>query len=150
MNYNDENVLSVEEYELIAKAYADALKEKGLKIIHINNELAPNIIEEIFNKLTEIKSLLFALGGFLNTSSFYSLNERHLKKLSIIFDKENIKFKPTKIRDKTRNFLSFLSCELSFIKLLLEIAEKTNYENELKLIANDRLTLLSQILSLWF
>ena len=85
MNYNDEQLLSISQYEAFAKAYAQTLREKGFKIINLADGLTEEEVNDIFEKLFTIKSLLFSMGGFLNTSSFYSLNERQLKKLSIIF-----------------------------------------------------------------
>jgi len=146
--YNDEGLLPVEDYEKMAKAYANMLKQKGLKIINIQEEIDQTIIHEIFDKLLNIKSLLFAMGGFLNTSRFYSLNERHINKLSIMFDYEFSPSQGLKSHDKTKCFLSFTSCEFALIKLLLSILDKTVFERDIKNIINDRLSLISQILAL--
>lgn len=148
MNYNDEGLLSIEQYEVMAKAYADALKKRGLKIVNIDDEIDERDVDEIFDKISNIKSLLFTLGGFLNTSTFYSLNERQLKKLLIIFDKDTIPSLHVKTRDKTKCFLSFLSCEFALTSKLLTLSEKTNFESEIKGMIHQRLTLLSQILAL--
>ncbi|MBQ8444184.1 MAG: hypothetical protein IJX25_02400 [Clostridia bacterium] len=148
MNYNDEGLLSIEQYEVMAKAYADALKKRGLKIVNIDDEIDERDVDEIFDKISNIKSLLFTLGGFLNTSTFYSLNERQLKKLLIIFDKDTIPSHHVKTRDKTKCFLSFLSCEFALTSKLLTLSEKTNFESEIKGMIHQRLTLLSQILAL--
>ena len=88
------------------------------------------------------------LGGFLNTSSFYSLNERQIKKLSILLDFTPESNNQSLPRDKTKCFLAFLSTEFELIKLLLEFAEKSNYESEIKKVIDARLTKLSQILSI--
>lgn len=145
--YNDEQILSIDDYEKVAKAYADALRKKGLMIV-TTNEVDSLLLEGIFEKLSNIKSYLFMLGGFLNTGAFYSLNERQIKKLSIIFDDYSLPLAKVAIRDKTKCFLSFLSTEMAVIKDLLKIAPQTSFEKEIEKIIEERLSLLSSILSL--
>ena len=79
MKYDDEKLLSIEEYEVMAKAYSQALKDKGFIFVQIDGRDNEEIIAETFNLLIKIKSLLFHLGNFLNTGHLYSLNERHIK-----------------------------------------------------------------------
>ena len=146
--YNDECLLPTDEYQKMAKAYADMLEKKGIRIININDEVDKNIINEIFDKLLTIKSLLFAMGGFLNTSRFYSLNERHINKLSVIFDYDLSPSNSVKWHDKTKCFLSFISTELALIKQLINIIDKTSFERDIKNIIDNRLNLLSQLLAL--
>ena len=148
MNYNDEQLLSIENYQQLAKAYSDALSKKGLKIISIEDNPDPMMIESIFTHLGEIKTHLLCLGGFLGTSKFYSLNERHVKKLSVIFDSSSLPQKRACSRDKTINFLHFLSHELLLIDELFKASETTTFEKDLKEIVHQRLHLLSDILSL--
>jgi len=107
------------------------------------------LVGEVFENLFKIKSYLFALGGFLNTSIFYSLNERQIKKLSLIFDYDNHNINSTKQhRDKTKCFLAFLSEECLLIKNLIKLAENSNYESQIKDIISSRLAKLSEILSI--
>ncbi len=146
MNYNDEQLLNISDYEIMAKAYSSALKSRGFMIVQIDNDEYKSLLREIFEQLYNIRSLLFTLGGFLNTSKFYSLNERQIKKLALMFDFEEkpVPFKTP--RDKTKCLLSFLSTECSLIKNLIELADKTNFENQIKDIIRSRLNLLSEIL----
>lgn len=147
MEYNDEQVLSINDYEIMAKAYASELKKRGFMVVQVDSGETKELAENLFEKLLKIKSLLFSLGGFLNTSQFYSLNERQIKKLALLFD-ANLSTPHISIpRDKTKCFLLFLSTEFSVIKNLIELAEKSNYESELKKLIDARLSLLSQILS---
>lgn len=147
MEYNDEKTLSIEEYQLMAKAYADSLNKKGFKLINIGGPDSASI-DELFQKLSSIKSLLFCMGGFLGTGQFYSLNERQLEKFKIIFDANMPRINPVKTHDKTRCFLNFLSQELSLINLLNTIAEQSPFEKEIKNMTAQRLTVLSKILAL--
>ena len=137
-------MLSVEDYEKMAKAYAEMLRKNGIQFINIAEDVDQNVISNI----TKIKSLLFALGGFLNTGKFYSLNERHINKLSIIFDQDIPLPARLPYHDKTKCFLSFLSNEFALIQQLFSIVDKTRFDGDIKNIINDRLSLLSQILAL--
>lgn len=146
MEYNDEQILRVEDYEQMAKAYANALKSKGFLIVQIDEKANKELIEEIFEQFYAVKSLLFSLGGFLNTGNFYSLNDRQMKKFSILFDcDKNLKAIKAPY-DKTKALLSFLSIECLLIKNLIKLADQTQFELQLKDIINARLSLLSQIL----
>lgn len=147
MEYNDEQILNVEEYEIMAKAYASELKKRGFMLVQVDNEKISELISTIFEQIIKIKSYLFMLGGFLNTSSFYSLNERQIKKLSLLFELSPTANNFALPHDKTKCFLAFLSCEFELIKNLIELSDKSNYEVELKKIINSRLSLLSKILS---
>lgn len=148
MEYNDNPILNINEYEIMAKAYASELKKRGFMIVQIDSDESKQLIEKAFELMLTIKSQLFALGGFLNTSNFYSLNERQIKKLSLLFDYPYPANKSVGKYDKTKMFLSFLSNEFLLIKTLFELSTKTNYESEITKMINSRLTLLSQILSI--
>ncbi len=145
MKYNDEQILSLEDYEAIAKAYANSMKNKGFIFVQVDSSEVKTLIEESFNYLAEIKSCLFIMGGFLNTASLYSLNERQIKKLQILFDYSK-PFQPFRMKhDKTLCFLKFLGLEAKLHRNLLALADKTSYERELKKIVDDRLITLSNI-----
>ena len=148
MEYNDEKILSINDYEIIAKAYANELKKRGFMVVQVDAERNQELVEKVLLQMGIIKSHLFMLGGFLNTSQFYSLNDRQIKKMSVLFD-----ISPTPVNlnlphDKTKCFLSFLSFEFELIKNLLELTDKSNYENQLKQLINARLAVMSQILSI--
>ncbi len=145
MEYNDEQILSLQDYEKIAKAYAKGVR--SFKIISLDNEETQKLVLPIFELLYSIKASLFTLGGFLGTSKFYSLNERQIKKLSIMLDFDEVLKVPQPPKDKTRCLLKFLADELVLIRNLSNFAEKSNYERQIKEIIDSRLALLSQILS---
>lgn len=145
MEYNDEQILSIDEYETMAKAYSNALKKHGFVFIKIDSEKNQELITKAFELISKIKTCLFLMGGFLNTSSFYSLNERQIKKLRIIFDYEEPLVNHHYRHDKTTCFLIFLGLESQLLKVLLQLSEESNFEFELKKIINDRLTMLANI-----
>ena len=147
MIYNDEQIMSIEGYELAARAYREALKQSGLFLTSVGH-VDEALVEETFLLLSKIKAHLLGMGGFMNTSRFYSLNERQIKKLGIIFDREAIPAHHTH-RDKTKNFLQFLSCEFKLIKNMTALARQSHFEKEISVMTNDRLLLLSQLLSVY-
>ena len=147
MEYNDEQILSIPTYEAMAKEYASMLKKRGFMLVQVGGEDI-SLANEVFNLLLKAKSLLFALGGFLNTSKFYSLNERQIKKFAIMFDLNPLSEKTPLPRDKTKCFLAFLSNEFLLIKSLIELAGKSNFEGELNGLTATRLSLLSKLLEI--
>ncbi len=145
MKYNDEQILSIDEYEAMAKAYSNALKKHGFVFVKVDNEKNQELIVNVFELLSKIKSCLFLMGGFLNTSTLYSLNERQIKRLRVIFDYEEPLTNHHYRRDKTSCFLVFIGLESQLLKVLLQLSEESNFEFELKKIINDRLSALSTI-----
>lgn len=145
--YQDEQILSSQQYELIARAYNEISKNEKFQFLFSNPPPAQEI-EEIFSLFAIQKVLLLNLGGFLGTGKFYSLHCRQLKKIEIIFEKELSFFPQNKQHDKTKLFLLFLSKEFELIQKLLSICDKTLFEGELRKIINDRTSLLSQIFAL--
>lgn len=150
MQYNDEQILNINDYEQMAKAYANALKKQGFRIVQMEDSYLSGLVGDVFTNLTNVKSCLFALGGFLNTSEFYSLNERQIKKLSLLFDFEGSPNGYRPPHDKTKCLLCFLSQECLLIKNLIKLAENSNYESQIKDMIEARLNKLSEILSVEF
>lgn len=149
MKYNDEQILDVDSYAVIAKAYSDAMKKKGYKIIQVDTVKNSLLLEEIFETMLKIKSCLFFLGGFLNTQRMYSLNDRQLKKLAILFDQSTpspnrFEFK----KDKTKCFLEFVGLESGLIKNLIALAEQSSLDQEIYYIIDDRLTVMKDTFSM--
>ena len=145
MEYNDEPILSLQDYELMAREYASALHKRGFIFVQVDDAQTNAMAEEAFQVLAEIKACLFNLGGFLNTSTMYSLNERHIKKLRVIFDYDKPLATFKLRRDKTYCFLRYIGLECKLLKCLFALSERTNYERELKKIYEDRLTTLVSI-----
>lgn len=145
MNYNDEQLLNISEYETMAKAYTDALKQKGFMIIQVDNEKNRQLINETFDCLSKIKSCLFKMGGFLNTTRMYSLTDRQIKKLRIIFDHNEPLIHCTIMADKTSCFLEFVGLESLLIKNLITLSQQSSFEYEINNIINARLLTMQQI-----
>ena len=128
MEYNDEPILSLQDYEVMAKEYNKSLKKRGFIFVQIDNYEVEQLVEETFNLLAN-----------------YSLNERQIKKMRIMFDYE----KPLKTfrlkHDKTTCFLTFVGLEIRILKNLLLLCEKSNFEREIRNIYKDRISNLEQI-----
>lgn len=145
MEYNDEQILSCSSYEVMARAYANAMKERGFMFVQVDNEKNRELIEDTFSSLAKIKSCLFFLGGFLGTGRMYSLNERQIKKLEIIFDKEIAHNQYAFKSDKTKALLEFIGCEAHLIKNLITLSSQSSFEYDILKIIGDRLSLLQEI-----
>lgn len=145
MEYNDEQLLSCSNYEIMARAYANAMKEKGFMLVQVDNEKNRELIDDTFETLSRIKSCLFFLGGFLGTGRMYSLNERQVKKMEVIFDRETAHNKYLFRQDKTKAFIEFVGDEAHLIKNLIALSSQSSFENDILKIINDRLSLLSEI-----
>ena len=146
MNYNDDEILSIEQYENMAKAYASALKQKGFMIVAVDKNQNEELINFTLDIFAKIKLTLFRLGGFLNTGKLYSMTDRQIKKMQIIFDKESQSQPQLPFSDKTQSFLNYISLESELIKNLITLKEQSNFESEINRIITDRLTLLSQVM----
>ncbi len=145
MNYNDEQLLNISDYEVMAKAYQNALKQKGFMIVQVDNEKNKQLIIDTFDCLSKIKSCLFKMGGFLNTTKLYSLTDRQIKKLSVIFDYSQPLKQYKIMADKTNCFLEFIGLESLLIKNLIELSEQSSFEYDIKNIINTRLSTVQQI-----
>ena len=50
MEYNDDQVLNCSTYEIMARAYAEAMKEKGFMFVQVDNEKNEVYILHIFSQ----------------------------------------------------------------------------------------------------
>lgn len=145
MEYNDEKLLSIGEYEAMAKAYSQKLKEKGFIFVQIDAQENEALISECWELLRKIKSSLFYLGNFLGTGRMYSLNERQIKLFHTMFPDEEqvIRYK---IRgDKTKCFLNMLSLENQLIIKLLSLSNSSPFSSQIERMIDERLRLSSEI-----
>lgn len=144
MEYNDEKLLSISEYETMAKAYSQKLKENGFVFVEIDARNNDALICECFDLFLKLRSSLFFLGNFLGTGRLYSLNERQIKTFRTLYpDCEMRRFK---IRgDKIKCFLNTLSLEFCLISKLNLLAKQSPLSSQLERMINERLLLSSEI-----
>ena len=147
MEYDDEKLLNIEGYELMAKAYSTFLKEKGFIIVKIDDKDVKQLVDKTMNLLSQIKVCLFRLGGRFNTSKIYGLTDREARRLEIIFDTKLPANFQINCNDKTKCFFKYLSLEFELIKNLIALKEQSNFEQEILRILNDRLSLLNLVFS---
>ena len=148
MIYNDEQIMDAQSYQLVAQAYHEALLQNKLIMLDAS-EPDETLVKDTLSLFSQIKASLLSLGGFMNTSQFYSLNERQIKKMEIIFE-QDLPITNTHHRDKTKNFLMFLSCEFKLIKNMTVLAKQSRFEKEILSMATSRLSLISKLLSVYF
>ena len=145
MEYNDEKLLSPDEYSVMAEAYSAALKKRGFVFVQVDALIDQKLIEEIFDCIGKIRSCLLFLGGFLGTGKLFQANERHTESLMLLFD---IAFESPshQIRgDKTKCFLGLLSLESKLISLLIELSKDCPFSKQIERIIKERLSISEEI-----
>lgn len=138
MEYNDSKIPTLEDYEKLAKAYAESLKDKGFVFIRLDNENYNFLLDEVFDILFKLRATYRFLGTFLEANQFLELTNGHIEKLRNLFDyKKNRGFR---IRgDRTKAFLNSVSLENRLIIKLNSLAQKSDFFNELSQLCLERL-----------
>ena len=142
MIYEDDKILSLEEYEDLAKKYYQSLKDRDVKFVDLREN--EELIKETMSSFSLVNQCLFRLGGFLNTSKLYFLTNKQIKIFKTLYDVTsdivNLNFK-----DKTKTFLQYIGLESQLILNLIDLAKKDKNQEVLDRIINDRLVLLKNI-----
>ncbi len=145
MEYNDEKLLSIDEYEVMAKAYSQHLRDKGFIFIQVDSEENNELICEVNELFSQIKSSLFYLGNFLGTGRLYSLTDRQIRLFQTIYP-DCTQTNSYKIRgDKTKCFLNLMSLESTLISKLLTLSENSPFFKQLDTMIRERLYVTSEI-----
>ena len=133
MEYNDFACPTPDEYEVLAKAYTNALKQKGFIFVRLDSEGVNVLVDEVFDLLFKLRSTYSALGSFLGANNFYRLNEEQIDIMRTMFDyKHNRSFKMN--WNKTKCFVNSISLENRLIMKMLLLAQKSDeYEKLLGL-----------------
>ena len=142
MIYEDDKILSLEEYEDLAKKYYQSLKNHDVKFVDLREN--EELIKETMSSFSLVNQCLFRLGGFLNTSKLYFLTNKQIKIFKTLYDVTpdivNLNFK-----DKTKTFLQYIGLESQLILNLIDLAKKDKNQEVLDRIINDRLVVLKNI-----
>ena len=145
MEYNDEKLLSPEEYSIMAQEYSAALKKRGFVFVQVDQLVDRKLLEEIFDCLGKLRSCLLFLGGFLGTGKLFQANERHIESLTLLLDFE-FDCPSHRIRgDKTKCFLALLSLESKLISLLLNLSSVCPFSKQIERIVHERLSICEEI-----
>lgn len=142
MLYEDDKILTIDEYEKLAKEYLKSFNDKEFKLISAIDD--KNLIQDVLMDFSLISRTLFCLGGFLNTSRLYSLTCKQVKTLQEMYQTSlpnaNIPFK-----DKTKLFLFYIGCENSLILNLLSLSRTSQNSDKIERMIIDRLVLSKNI-----
>lgn len=142
MLYEDEKVLTIEEYEKIAKEYMRSFGENQFRLINAEDDREK--VEKTALCLSTVSRSLFCLGGFLNTSQLYALTSKQIKIFGKLY---NIKLPSAKMPrgDKTQIFLQYNGQESALILALFELSKSSNRCEEIERMLVDRLVLSKNI-----
>ena len=143
MLYNDENISTPENFEKMAKAYSDSLKEQGFVFFKISDEDYSLLLGEVFDILFKLRASYRFLGSFLESDKFLSLTEKQIDYLRTLFSYNKNQGYIVKTNN-TKCFLNNISLESLLILKLNILAQKSDYFQELSSLVNERLTLMHE------
>lgn len=139
--YNDDCLAGPEEFERMAKAYSNALKDKGFLFVSLNNENFDFLIDEVFDILFKLQSSYHFLNGFLGSDKFLELTKQQIEILRKEFNYE--KNRAFKLRtNNTKCFLNNISLESKLLLKLGELAKKSGKFEEISSLCEKRILLL--------
>lgn len=143
MVYNDEGFASLDAIEQMAKAYNDAMKEKGFVFVNLD-EVGKNILaKEVMEILFKLRSSYRYMKNFLSSSSIASLTEQHIEKMRTLFSiEDNTGYIIT--CNNTKCFLNAISLEQMLNTKLLLLSQKCSYGEELISLIIERNELISR------
>lgn len=125
MEYDDFVCPTPDEYEVLAKAYSDSLKEKGFIFVRLDNEGVNILIDEVFDLMFKLRASYRSIGNFMGCDKFYNLNEEQIDILRTKFNyKQNRGFKVN--WNKTKCFLNAISLENRLLIKLFLLAQKSD------------------------
>lgn len=129
MEYNDFACPTPDEYENLAKAYMQSLRDKGFVFISLENEAQKMLVDEVFDLLFKLRASYRALGSFMGSDKFYQLNEEQIEVLRDMFSyTHNRGFRIA--WNKTKCFLNCISLENKLLIKMFLLAQKSQeYES---------------------
>ena len=136
MIYEDDKILTMEEYEELAKQYYQSYNKNEFKFINTSEDEV--LLDLVFNSFSLVNQSLFRLGGFLNTSKLYTLTNKQIKIFLNLYNKK-LPFLSIKQCDKTNTFLNYIGLESQLLLNLINLARIDKNEDIINRIINDRL-----------
>ncbi len=144
MEYNDFVCPTPDEYEVLAKAYSDSLKEKGFVFVRLDNESVNVLVDEVFDLLFKLRASYRSLGSFMGADRFYDLNEEQIEVMRNMFSyKQNRGFKMS--WNKTKCFLNTVSLENRLLIKLFLLAQKSEEYEKLMGLCFQRLRMAADL-----
>ncbi len=141
MEYNDEKLLNLDEYAVMAKAYSTALKSKGYVFLQIDTLACDILVSDTFELFCNIQTSLNLLGKPF--SKMAELNLRQLNSFQSFYPSCELSYKIQK-RDKAA-FYRYLSLESELLSHLLTLSKQSPFSNQLFNFIKERLYLTSVI-----
>ena len=142
MIYEDDKILTMEEYEELAKQYYQSYNKNEFKFINTSEDEV--LLDLVFNPFSLVNQSLFRLGGFLNTSKLYTLTNKQIKIFLNLYNKK-LPFLSIKQCDKTNTFLNYIGLESQLLLNLINLARIDKNEDIINRIINDRLIAIKNI-----
>ena len=142
MIYEDDKILTMEEYEELAKQYYHSYNKNEFKFINTSED--EMLLDLVFNYFSLVNQSLFRLGGFLNTSKLYTLTNKQIKIFLNLYNKK-LPFLSIKQCDKTNTFLNYIGLESQLLLNLINLARIDKNEDIINRIINDRLIAIKNI-----
>ena len=147
MEYDDELKPTPQMYAEMAKAYSATLKEQGFVFIRLSAEDYNFLVDEVFDLLFKLRSSYRFLKGFMESNRFFNLNEDQINNLRTMF--KYTKNRAFQIRtNKTKCFINSIALENRLILKLNELAQKSDFYEEISLFISQRLSLTSEAYSI--
>ncbi len=144
MEYEDFAFLSPNEYEQLAKAYSNALKEKGFIFVRLDEEGVSNLVDETFDLMFKLRSTYRSLGTFMGSDKFYALNEEQIETMRKMFSyKQNRGFRLSP--NKTKAFINAISLENRLVMKLFLLAQKSEEYERLVSLCFQRMRMSSDL-----
>ena len=147
MEYDDEAMPNISQFEEMAKAYNLSLKSKGFVFINLEEEGRNILLDEIFDILFKLRSSYRGMGTFMSSNTMLKLTEKHLEKLREFFDMEKNRGYFV-ITNKTKCFLNSIALENALSLKLLLLSQKSQYGEEILSMIFEREKYISQNLSI--
>ncbi len=144
MEYNDFACMSPDEYENLAKAYSNSLKEKGFVFVRLDTEATNVLVDEVFDLLFKLRAIYRSLGNFMGANKFYELNEEQIDVMRNLFSyKQNRGFRIT--WNKTKAFVGSISLESRLLIKMFLLAQKSDEYEKLVGLCFQRLRMSADL-----
>ena len=145
MEYDDEKLLSLDDYEVMAREYSKALKKSGFVFVKVDDCACEQLVSEIFDILAKIEASLSYLGKFSNLDKLARLTREQVATLKILYP-ECSQHPSFNVRgNKNLIFLNFLSLESELILKLLSLCEQSPFSSQLNPLILSRLNTTKEI-----
>lgn len=144
MEYDDFVCPTPDEYEQLARAYSNSLKQKGFVFVRLDSEGTSVLVDEVFDLMFKLRATYRALGNFMGSDKFYSLNEEQIEVMRGMFSyKQNRGFKMN--WNKTKCFLNGISLENRLLIKMFLLAQKSDEYEKLIGLCFQRLRLAADL-----